>query len=166
MRSILAWGCALALTAAAQESQIAWQPDFDAALKLAQSEKKPLFIVFLMDNEPANDSVAGSHLHDKGLVELSRSFVCLIASPGKHGDAAACPKFGAGSCAQHAQVEMRARTAYMNSPRVAAPQFLAVAPDGKTVILRHVYVLAASELENKLRIALGGLDPSKGGDAF
>ncbi len=167
-------GLLLAGSALAQAPQIGWENDYDAAMKRAQSEKKPVFIIFLMDNEPANDEIAKVHLHEPDIVKLSAEFVCLIANSGMHADgvpvegpagtAHACAKYGAVSCAQHQQVERHAREEFMNSPVVAAPQFLFLAPDGKSVILRHVWTIGPAELLRKMRIALGLIDPTKGGD--
>ena len=163
------------VSAPSQAQQISWQGDYDTAMKKAVAEKKPVMIVFLMDEEVANDEVARSHLHDPAVVTLSRSFVCLIGCTGAHSSAPAgrdsnpasrpaCPKFGCVTCLEHQKVEMRARTEFMNAPRVAAPQFLFLMPDGKTMLLRQVYALPAAELAKKMQVALALHDPSKGAE--
>jgi hypothetical protein len=156
----------------AQAPQIAWQPDYDAAFKQAAAEKKPLFIVFLMNDEVANDEVATSHLRDPEVVALTKNMVSMIACLGGHDEAApsgtasqpahGCSRFGAVTCAQHQQIESKARDQFMDSPRVATPQFLVVAPDGKTILLRHVYLLPVADLVSKLKVALAIHDPVKG----
>lgn len=169
MRSLLAVCTFVGFMAAlsAQSPEISWETDYAAALKKADAEKKPLFIVFLMDNEPANDQVAANHLHDAELVELSKKFVPLIACAADHAattTGGGCSKYHGVTCSAHKKIEIDARTAYMNSPRVAAPQFLFIAPDGKNVLLRHVYLLSPGELKKKMRIALGIADPESGKD--
>ena len=62
--------CALLLIVAvglapAPDPQIAWEPDFDATLKAAKEDGKPIFIAFIMDQESANDEIAKNHFHDK-----------------------------------------------------------------------------------------------------
>ena len=178
IRHLTAAGILLAAVAAvakAQTPQIAWQPNFEAAQAKAAAEKKPLFVVFLMDDETANDEIATTHFHEPAVVELSRSFVCVIACAGLHdaaesrdagGAKSVCSKFGCVSCAEHQEIERLARTEFMDSPRVAAPQFLMVSPDGKTMLVRHVYLLTVPELVTKMQIALGQHDPTKFGEVL
>jgi hypothetical protein len=168
--------CALTYGAFAPESTpapashgIAWRGDYDAALKEAAAAKKPLFIAFLMDDEPANDEIARGHFSDTDIVALSKEFVCMVASIGAHGggtggdpaQADICPKYGGCSCRGHRDVETRARDAFLDSPRVVTPQFLFVRSDGKTVVLRHLWTLPAGELAKKMRTAIALCDPSK-----
>jgi HEAT repeat protein len=142
---------------------VAWREDFEAALKEAADSKKPIFVLFLMENEVANDEVADLHLHDPDVVKLSREFVCLIANPGSHDPDASgkCSKFGSCTCKGHQGADMAARAEYTNSPRVVAPQFLFLAPDGKTVLVRRLYTIPAADLVRKMRTALARLDPKK-----
>src|SRR5688572_33313049 len=119
-RSVLHCALTLVLCAGlgAQDPQIAWEPDFDAALKAAKADGKPIFIAFIMDQEPANDQVAKTHFHDRDVVATSKEFHCLIASVGVHGATSAdlCPRFGVIPCAGHQKTQMRAQTAYLKSP--------------------------------------------------
>lgn len=152
----------LAVAVLAQDARvIQWETDFDAALARAKTENKPIMITFLMKGESANEDVARNHLHDASVVAESRKFVCIIGCIGLHGEAAAdrCPTFDGLTCAQHEASEKRARTAYMDSPVVEAPQFLFLAPDGKKVLLRHVWLLAAQELRKKMQLAHAFHDP-------
>lgn len=129
-------------------TDIAWRSDYAAALKEAAAAKKPLFIAFVMDGEPANEIVLAEHFHDPDIVAASGDYVCLLAN-----------------MSRHPEVERQARETFMNSPRVAAPQFLFVRPDGESVVLRHVWTLPAPELLKKMHRALTLLDPAKAGDA-
>lgn len=157
---------AFAVAAFAQEPQIAWETDFDEALKAAKADGKPLFIAFIMDNESANDQVAQTHFHDGEVVAQSKNFHCLIASVGVHATTSAdkCPRFGCASCASHQKTQQRAQTMYLKSPEVSAPQFLFIKPDGETMLLRSVWLIGPSELKKKMRLALGFNDPAKAGD--
>jgi HEAT repeat protein len=171
MDRCLAWcGVLLALSAlaAAQQPTIAWEADFDAALKAAKADGKPIMVAFIMDAEPANDEVANDHFHDKDIVAASQGFHCLVASVGLHGakpDEGVCQRFGTSTCACHQRVQMRAQTAYLQSPEVSAPQFIFLKPDGETVLLRHVWMLPKAELYKKMRLALGFNDPAKVSEA-
>ena len=145
----LAWNLAVGQTTPVKPgSDIAWRSDYAAALKEAAAAKKPLFIAFVMDGEPANEVVLAEHFHDPDIIAASGEYVCLLAN-----------------MSRHPEVERQARESFMNSPRVAAPQFLFVRPDGESVILRHVWTLPAPELLKKMRRALALLDPAKAGDA-
>src|SRR5436853_72104 len=79
-----------------KEPQIAWEPDFDATLKAAKADGKPIFVAFIMDNESANNEIAKNHFHDKEIVAESKKFHCLICSVGTHAGTSAhtCPRFG------------------------------------------------------------------------
>lgn len=140
---------------------IQWEKDFDTALARAKAEGKPIMITFLLKGESANEDVARNHLHDASVVAESRKFVCLIGCIGLHGEAAAdaCPTFDGLTCRQHEACEQRARTTYMDSPVVEAPQFLFLGPDGKKVLLRHVWLLSAQELRKKMQLASTFHDP-------
>src|SRR5262245_16876163 len=167
-RSVL--HCALTLavcgTLLAQEPQIEWEPDFEATLKAAKADGKPLFIAFIMDNESANDEIAKNHFHDKEIVAESKKFHCVICSVGVHAATSTdkCPRFGAIPCASHQNCEMRARTAYIKSSQASAPQFIFVKPDGEGILVRSVWAIGPSELLKKMRLAIGFNDPAHAGD--
>jgi HEAT repeat protein len=151
-----------------QDPQIAWESDFDATLKAAKADGKPIMVAFIMDQESANDEVAKVHFHEKDVVETSKSFHCLIASVGIHAKTSAegpCPRFGCATCAVHQKIQMRAQTAYLQSTEISAPQFLFLKSDGETMLLRHVWMLTPKELVKKMRLALGFSDPAKAGEA-
>ncbi|HYC78688.1 MAG TPA: HEAT repeat domain-containing protein [Planctomycetota bacterium] len=165
--------CALDATPP-QTAAIEWREDFEAAEKEAARTGKPIFVAFVMDDEPANDEIVAKHFVDEKIVALSREYVCVVANVGAHGEVDAqdaagaavkrCSKFGACSCAGHQRAERVAREAFMDSPRVCAPQFLFLRPDGKTILLRSVWMLTVEDLARKMRSALELLDPSKASD--
>jgi HEAT repeat protein len=148
------------------DPQIAWETDFDATLKAAKADGKPIFVAFIMDDESANDEIARNHFHDKEIVELSKSFHCLICSIGVHAKTSSeiCPRFGAIPCSAHQNVEQRARAAYIQSSQASAPQFIFVKPDGETILVRSVWAIGPAELRKKMKLALGYNDPGKAGD--
>jgi hypothetical protein len=152
-------------TLMAQAPQIAWEPGFDEALKAAKADGKPIFVAFIMDNEPANDEVAKNHFHDPAVVAMSKEFHCLVAAIGNHdGPGGVCARFGVIACPCHQGTQTRAQTAYLESKEVSAPQFLFIKPDGATMLLRSVWLIAPAELVKKMRLALAYNDPSKAGD--
>ena len=160
------FGLVLALCAIvrAQEPSIAWEADFDEALKAAKADNKPIMVAFIMDAEPANDEVAKDHFHDPDVVAHSKSFHCLIASMGVHApdsDRGVCPRFGTSTCDCHRRTQGKAQSAYLQSSEVSAPQFIFLKPDGETVLVRHVWMLPKADLVKKMRLALGFSDPTK-----
>lgn len=157
---------ALAWPLLSQDPQIDWEPDFEASLKAAKADGKPLFVAFIMDAESANDEIARNHFHDKEIVEASRKFHCLICSIGTHARTSAdqCPRFGKIACANHQNCEMKARAAYIQSSQASAPQFIFVKPDGQTILVRSVWAIGPAELRKKMKLALGFNDPVNAGD--
>ena len=154
----------MAAVCRAQQPSIAWEADFDEALKAAKADGRPIMVAFIMDDETANDEVAKEHFHDKDIVDLSKNFHCLVASIGVHAASSSegvCPKYGTATCACHQRIQTRAQTTYLQSPEVSAPQFIFLKPDGETVLLRHVWMLPKAELAKKMRLALGFADPTK-----
>ena len=65
--------------------------NFDATLKAAKADGKPLFVAFIMDNEPANNEIVKDHFHHKDIVEMSKQFHCLICCTGVHAGTSAEP---------------------------------------------------------------------------
>ncbi len=171
MRNVTLACCLLALFASALRGQsqgIHWEADWGSGLKRAQAEGKPLMVAFIMDAEPANDEVARLHFHDEKVVAASKDFVCMIAALGTHdpvtGGSEICSRFGCVKCTEHRAMHIRAQEALLRSDQVSAPQFVFVKPDGKSVILRHVWMLAPQQLVKKMNVALALHDPSKGGE--
>lgn len=156
MSIVLRFGLAAALfcglradegTPRAGVEEIAWRSDYDAAMKEAAEKNKPVWISFIMENEPANKQVKEQHFHDADILKLSQQFVCLLANS-----------------AAYPEIDRRAQLDFMNSPRISAPQFIFLKPDGKTVVVRHVWLLSPSELAKKMRTALALMDPANAGD--
>jgi HEAT repeats len=165
-RSVAGWMLVLCGFLLPQESRpgIAWECDFDAVLKAAKADNRPIMIAFIMDDEPSNEEVVKVHFHDKDVVANSKSFHCMIACIGVHAERSsegACPRYGSPTCGLHQKDHQRAATAYLQSAEISAPQFLFLKPDGETMLLRHVWMLPPDELVRKMRLALGFSDPAK-----
>jgi hypothetical protein len=141
---------------------LAFQADWEAALKKAKAENLPILVAFILKGESANEEVVKNHFRDPEIIALSRRFVCLVACLGLHGERqdAPCPAFPGITCADHERVEGRARLELIGSPTVSCPQFIFLKPDGKTVLLRHVWMLSSQELLKKMRLALAFHDPA------
>lgn len=173
---------ALALVAAIACAQaptlppgIAWHPRWEDALAQAKAENKPLMVAFVLEGEPANEQIMREHFKAREIIELSRKFVCVAAAPrltekkkgirfdGTEGDVSA--KLGSASPAEIAKTEFLARTRLLEASKVSCPQFVFVAPDGKTLLLRHVWMLPKAELKKKMELALAFHAPDSAGAA-
>jgi len=142
---------------------IAWAASLAAAKERAEAEQKPLFIAINMDGERANDTLADEVYRDKAIVALAATTVNVVASTGQHGKAE-CPRFGAVTCAQHQDVEVKVRHGVLNvtSGPVVAPQHVFLHPDGK-VLLSVPYEVRAGELEWCFHEAWRRVDPAYSG---
>jgi HEAT repeat protein len=147
---------------------IAWESDYDAALQRAQKENRPLFVAFLMDNEPANDETVQKIYTDAEFVKLSSRCVCLVCCVGEHhpadhpadhgadghpADGGNCARFPTVTCAQHQAIEKKARARWLVGEDVCAPQHLFCDPKGN-VIVRKVFFAAKQELKKCFALAL------------
>jgi hypothetical protein len=133
---------------------IAWEQDFAAALQRAATERKPLFVAFLMDDEPANDQVVKEHYTDPQIQKLLAQFVCLVASVGEHrGTDPGCCKFHGLQCAQHQAIEKLARAKWLDSDLVCTPQHVFCDPAGK-VLHRKIYLISKPQLARVLLLTL------------
>jgi hypothetical protein len=139
--------------AAAPAAGIRWERDFDQALARAQAEKKPLFVAFLMDDEPANDQTIKEHYTDAQIVELTGRFVCLVCCIGEHPGDDGCKKFPGVTCAQHQAIEKKARTRWLVGDTVCAPQHVFCDSKGD-VVLRRIYLISKETLAKSLVLAL------------
>jgi hypothetical protein len=133
--------------------KIAWETDFDAALARAAAEKKPLFVAFLMDDEPANDLMIKDHYTDPQLIGVLSHFVCLVSCIGTHTGPEGCSKFPGLTCEQHQAIEKQARARWLTDDLVCTPQHLGCDPTGK-LLQRRIYALSKSALARMLLMTL------------
>ncbi len=167
--------CLLSMALAQVETEdsykgINWQPHFEKALKQAKKENRPIMVAFILRGETANESICGQHFLDKKIIALSRKFVCLLAyaeyvSGDNKGNTETSEAYVQSfshriSRKQLKTLEYAARSEYMESGQVSAPQFLFVHPNGETILLRHIWLLSASELKKKMHKALHYFDKS------
>lgn len=139
--------------AAAAAAQIHWEKDYDAALARAAQEKRPLFVAFLMDDEPANDQTI-EHYKDPQVCKLLANFVCLVASLGQHaGTEPGCARFPGIECQHHHAVEKKARQRWLVGDLVCTPQQVFCDPQGN-VLRRKVYLIPKVTLARCLLMTL------------
>ncbi len=152
----------LAARAPGAGDAISWQPEADAALALAASEHRALFIAVNMDGERANDQMVEVHYRDPMICKLAQKTVNLFASRFDHGSGEApCPRCGVIPCARHMEVERAVRGKWVAEAAdgtVVAPQHVFVDPTGK-VILSVPYQVTVGELEWCFVTAIRKLDP-------
>lgn len=147
---------------------IDWQPNFDKALKKAKKENRPIMVAFILRGESANESICGDHFVDRELIKLSRKFVCILGYAAdvmgdNKGDTSTSDAYVQSfahrvSKKQLSKVEFEARGEYLEAGEASAPQFIFVRPDGENILLRHLWLLSASELKQKLHKALHFFD--------
>ncbi len=148
-----------------QTSGVAWAADFDAAFRRARQTDTPIMVFLTMNGDATNEEIARITMRHPDVIRESRKFVCLVSCLGDHGEQdGACSRFGHISCAAHARVEGRVRGELLQTATVQCPQWIFYAPDGKTVLLRHVWKLSATELRDKMRRA-AKLAKKRGGSA-
>lgn len=152
----------LALPPAPVADSIAWESSPATAQAHARDQKKPIFLAINFDGERACDRFADKVYHDKDVVALAASAVCLVASPSEHGSGdRLCARFAGLHCPDHKQVDVWARKEVLKPDAegfVVAPQHVFLGPDGK-VILSVPYEITESELAWCFVTAFHTLDP-------
>jgi hypothetical protein len=151
---------AQAQAAAPPPPAIHWETDYDAAIARASEEKRPLFVAFLMDDEPANDEIVKQHYKDPQIVKLLQNFVCLVGCIGEHqGTEPGCTKFPGIECRHHQAVEKKARQRWLVGDLVCTPQHVFCDPQGN-VLQRKVYLVPKATLTKCLLMTLesSGID--------
>ena len=147
---------AAAPAAPAAAPTIRWEQDYESAMARAAKEKRPLFVAFLMDNEPGNDAMLKDHYKNANIIKLLDQFVCLVGCLGEHKAAdggAGCGKFPGLQCAHHQAMEKAARAKWLDSDLVTTPQHVFCDPTGH-VQRRKIYLITPSELGKCLLLTL------------
>ena len=93
--------------------QVAWQRTLADAEALSRATGKPLLVCVNMDGEMACERFAGTKYKTPSFVELTDSFIPVIASPQRHskvdhdgsGQRVECPRFGRVTCGEHMRIE-------------------------------------------------------------
>ncbi|HKB14897.1 MAG TPA: HEAT repeat domain-containing protein [Planctomycetota bacterium] len=165
----LAWFVPFALPAIAtarQGDSVQWEGDFEAALAKAAKEKKPLFVTFTLDGEPANERQWSDTYVDPKFIALSRKMVCLAGNIADHAPAGQpCPKFPGITCEQHKEVERAIRKRYLKTDLVISPQHVFAAPNGAE-LFRKVWEHPKGDLMRGMAMAIAGrAEASTGAEA-
>ncbi|MEQ8768359.1 MAG: HEAT repeat domain-containing protein [Planctomycetota bacterium] len=134
--------------------QIEWIDSFEEAFEIAKNRGVPVLVAFNRDDEPACQHFADEIYHDPDIVALSRRAVCLIASTYDHAalpsGRPACSRFGSIDCADHRDVDIRARENLLEGSEVAiAPQHILCRPDG-SILSRKEYQISKKALADMI----------------
>jgi HEAT repeat protein len=152
-----------ALLAHPAGNDIQWQTSFEKTLERAAAEKKVVFLAVNMDGEKANERMLEKVYTDKGVLELSKSTLNLVASTGEHAAPdKPCPKFPGLYCLDHKKTDVAALAEILKTDAqglTVAPQNVFIGPDGK-VILSVPYEINAHELTWCFVTALSKNDPT------
>ncbi|MAB80408.1 MAG: hypothetical protein CMJ89_13730 [Planctomycetes bacterium] len=124
----------------AAKNLIHWQRRLADAEFLSKRTGVPLLICVNMDGESASEAFAHRKYKDEKFAELTRGFVCVIASPTRHnsrdyderGRRIACPRFGEVTCREHISIEPYMYAKYFGGLRYA-PRHLGVSAGGATI---------------------------------
>jgi hypothetical protein len=130
---------------AARATTVAWQRSLADALAVQQATGLPLLIAVNMDGEVFNDRFASTTYVDPKFVELTRGYVCVVASPDRHterdhdalGRRIECPRFPGCTCSEHIQIEPELFARYFGGNR-NAPRHVGVSRDGKILFDRFL----------------------------
>jgi hypothetical protein len=151
---------------AAEEQQVDWVGDWEAAFKAAQESKRPVMVcINSKDGEQANERAATTTCRDPLFVTLSRRFVMVVVSTRKHAPEGPCPRFGKVTCEEHLDCWKALRAQHGESfllpgtsDTMISPQHAWFASDGK-LLERKEYELARGELLKRMSrvlVAVGG----------
>lgn len=126
-------------------SRIEWQRNLPDALAVQKATGLPLLIVVNMDGEVFNDRFATAVYTDPEFVELTRGYVCVVASPTPHnprshdalGRRIECPRFSGCTCGEHQDIEPLLYERWFGGKR-NAPRHVGVGTDGKVLFDRYL----------------------------
>lgn len=144
---------------------IKWEAEYEAAMALAKSESKVVFLAVNMDDEKGNDRMVQNVYTDRTTLKLAEQTVNLIASVGRHKKSGKCPHLGTASCAEHRKVEAQVNGNILkpdSAGHVVAPQHVWLNGEG-TVLLSVPYEITAGEMEWCFHEAARRNDPSYAG---
>ncbi len=127
------------------EPRVEWQRSLADALAVQKATGLPLLLVVNMNGEVFNDRFATTTYHDPAFVELTRGYVCVVASPDRHterdydalGNRVECPRFPGCTCSEHINIEPELFTRFFDGKR-NAPRHVGVSPDGKVLFDRFL----------------------------
>lgn len=118
-------------------TQIAWQPNLDAAVARAKAEGRPLLLAVNMDGESASERIVREQYRDPAFVGDANRCVPVIGSVFRHnprdyddrGRPILCPRLGNVTCGEHIALEPQIFERFMGGDRIA-PRHVLIAADG------------------------------------
>ncbi len=134
---------------AGESLQVDWVPHLDEAMKRAQIRNVPILVAVcndvpdvVGDSRITTVSGAWSCYRSPGVVEASRTLVCVLASLDTHGSGdgsggtkgkAVCPRFGKVCCEDHQNTADVIRTRYLKNADLESSWLLILTPEGKVL---------------------------------
>lgn len=122
---------------------IAWERDFEAAMRRAVAEGRPVFVAvnaLVDEGETGNLYLWRETYASKEMGEATRPFVCFVANPTLHASdrradgAEVCRRYGAGTCACHQEAMRFAMTRLSkDGETIVSPFHAVIDPDGRVV---------------------------------
>jgi tetratricopeptide (TPR) repeat protein len=123
-------------------SGIFWLGNVEAALDEARQRNAPILLAFNEDFAFC-DTLVTSLYGDKTIIELSRKFVCLVASRPTHDMIAGrgpdgrkkkvCKRFGSVSCEEHQAVQRWAFLRFSENGQIMVPEHIFLDPAGRVL---------------------------------
>lgn len=137
---------------------IRWERDFEKGLARAARLGRPVFIaVNALENEAANNRLAGQLYRSPAWGEASRGYIAFVCNPNTHGAGAGptCSRYPGCDCATHRKALDWFLEQYGQD--LISPQHVILEPDGDVAYRKQYYtgVVGPSLLENYL----SNLDP-------
>jgi hypothetical protein len=142
-------------------TRIEWQRTLGDALAVQNATGKPLLVCVNADAEPFCERFANATYLDSAFVELTKGYVCVIASPNRHtesdydslGRRIECPRFPGCTCSEHQQIEPLLYERWFGGERYA-PRHVGVDAKGKVLFDRY--------LDSSMQTAIDAIDANKG----
>lgn len=119
---------------------IAWQRNFDDALRVSKATGKPIMVAVNMDGEIASEHWAGVRYRDPATAKFFEKYVCVVASVYRHnprdydesGKRIPCPRLGGVTCGEHIQAERELYDTYFDGMRIS-PRHIALDLEAKPI---------------------------------
>ncbi|NRA95076.1 MAG: carboxypeptidase regulatory-like domain-containing protein [Planctomycetes bacterium] len=148
-----------------------WGASLASAFRRAADENLPVMISMSMDNERANDWMAGHHFHDREIVRVTRELPIILtnvfgaggapSTVGHTEEGGVCTRYGHIPCAVH-QASERWCVDELIGQGVSfqVPRHIVIAPDGE-VMMHRTYYLSERDLVRMVIRAIRHVQPSR-----
>jgi hypothetical protein len=131
---------------------IHWEADFEAGMRRAAKEGRPVFVaVNALETEAANNQLASRQYRSKEWGTATRGFVSFVCNPTTHGQGeGACTRYPGHTCAGHAAALGWFLKRFGQD--LISPQHVILEPDGAVAYRKEYYerVVGPSLIENYL----------------